>query len=85
MMQKVGNEATSQSVIKHFHQVGLDEAWAKRRCRSILAANFTSWVGACAEILGPFKHLLRVTPPSIFGLSSDHQWLLAWDNTVMSF
>ena len=48
-----------------FHrQAGLDEAWAKRRCRLIrypLAANFTSWVGVCAEIVGPFKHLLRVT------------------------
>lgn len=48
-----------------FHRrAGLNEAQTKRRCRPIwypLAANFASWVGACAEIVGPLKHLLRVT------------------------
>ena len=44
-------------------QAGLDEAWAKWWCRSIrytLAANVASGVGACAGIVEPLKHLLRV-------------------------
>ena len=48
-----------------FHcRAGFDEVRAKRRCRSIwyiLPANLASWVDACAKIVGPFKHLLRVT------------------------
>ena len=46
------------------HQTGLNKARAKWRCRSIqytLAVNFASGMGACAGIVEPFKHLLRVT------------------------
>ena len=43
---------------------GLDEALAKQRYSSIryrLAAKFASLVSTCGGIVGPFKHLLRVT------------------------
>ena len=45
-------------------RAGFVEAQAKGQCRSIqytLGVNFTSGVGTCAEIVEPFKHLLRVT------------------------
>ena len=73
---------------KTHRRAGLDEARAKRRCRSIrypLAANLASWVGACAWIAEPFRHLHRVTAhPQIFFwcLSCERPWALARDNTV---
>ena len=58
-----------------FHsRADLNRAWVKRQCRSIqypLAANIKAWVGACAEIVGPFNAPPSCNrPPSIFDASS---------------
>ena len=53
------------SMLQLLHcRAGLDEAWMKRRCKSIwhpLAANFASGVGPCGGIVEPFKCLLHAT------------------------
>ena len=51
-------------------------------------ANVVSWVSTCAEIVKPFKHLLRVTAhPQCVVLElwtpmGEHPWVIARDNTV---
>ena len=70
---------------------GLDEAWMKRRCKSIwypLAANFASGVGPCGGIVEPFKCLLHVTAHPQFlavELQAPMGPSLAQDNTVCTY
>ena len=66
MLQKLGDEATSQSAFLArynflHHCASLNKAQAKRRCRLTLAANFTPGLGACKGRVQPFKHLHHVT------------------------